>query len=154
MTPLDIDDIKFVINIDFPNQVEDYIHRIGRTGRGNKSGTSLTFVTYENARHVPKLIEVLREANQVISEQLMSLSGQGRGGGESPRHFWLEYIHLQQLIFSLKATRDTDHHVVAEGPTVDKSDLMAKAMTMNGQSMERAMETRLREANGMPKPDP
>lgn len=41
---LDIDDVTHVINYDLPNSYEDYIHRIGRTGRGRKSGTALTFV--------------------------------------------------------------------------------------------------------------
>ncbi|OGK18030.1 hypothetical protein A3G67_04375 [Candidatus Roizmanbacteria bacterium RIFCSPLOWO2_12_FULL_40_12] len=41
---LDIDDVSHVINYDMPATYEDYIHRIGRTGRAHKSGTALTFV--------------------------------------------------------------------------------------------------------------
>lgn len=41
---IDIDDISHVINFDQPATYEDYIHRIGRTGRGNKKGVALTFV--------------------------------------------------------------------------------------------------------------
>lgn len=41
---LDIDDVSHVINYDMPASYEDYIHRIGRTGRANKKGTALTFV--------------------------------------------------------------------------------------------------------------
>lgn len=41
---LDIADITHVINYDQPNNYEDYIHRIGRTGRGNNKGYALTFV--------------------------------------------------------------------------------------------------------------
>ena len=41
---LDIKDITHVINFDIPNNYEDYIHRVGRTGRANKKGTALTFV--------------------------------------------------------------------------------------------------------------
>ncbi len=41
---LDIDDVTHVINYDLPESQEDYIHRIGRTGRANKFGTALTFV--------------------------------------------------------------------------------------------------------------
>ncbi|MFA9289408.1 MAG: DEAD/DEAH box helicase [Weeksellaceae bacterium] len=41
---IDIDDITHVINYDEPATYEDYIHRIGRTGRGNKAGTALTFI--------------------------------------------------------------------------------------------------------------
>ena len=42
---LDVDDIKFVINYDYPNNSEDYVHRIGRTGRKDNSGTAFTFFT-------------------------------------------------------------------------------------------------------------
>lgn len=41
---LDIDDVSHVINYDMPASYDDYIHRIGRTGRANKKGTALTFV--------------------------------------------------------------------------------------------------------------
>ncbi len=41
---IDIDDISHVINYDMPQTYEDYIHRIGRTGRANKIGQALTFI--------------------------------------------------------------------------------------------------------------
>ncbi|MEX2008418.1 MAG: DEAD/DEAH box helicase [Candidatus Spechtbacterales bacterium] len=41
---LDIEDISHVINYDLPNSYDDYVHRIGRTGRGDKKGKALTFV--------------------------------------------------------------------------------------------------------------
>lgn len=41
---LDIKDVTHVINYDIPNNYEDYIHRVGRTGRANKKGFALTFV--------------------------------------------------------------------------------------------------------------
>ena len=47
----DISDVKFVVNFDFPGQIEDYVHRIGRTARGsNATGTSYTFFTKDNAK--------------------------------------------------------------------------------------------------------
>jgi superfamily II DNA/RNA helicase len=48
---LDVKDIKYVINYDFPNNCEDYIHRIGRTGRGGATGTSYTYFTTENSKN-------------------------------------------------------------------------------------------------------
>ena len=41
---LDIDDVTHVINYDVPATFEDYVHRIGRTGRGGKTGIALTFI--------------------------------------------------------------------------------------------------------------
>ena len=41
---LDIPDVTHVINFDIPATYDDYVHRIGRTGRGDKKGKALTFV--------------------------------------------------------------------------------------------------------------
>jgi ATP-dependent RNA helicase RhlE len=41
---LDINDVSHVINYDLPATYDDYVHRIGRTGRGNKKGKALTFI--------------------------------------------------------------------------------------------------------------
>ncbi|KAJ1675984.1 ATP-dependent RNA helicase dbp2 [Spiromyces aspiralis] len=83
---LDIKDVKFVINFDFPNNVEDYIHRIGRTGRAGATGTSITFLTSADSRHANALIKILTEAKQDVPPPLEELSrssygGGGRGGG-------------------------------------------------------------------------
>lgn len=42
---IDIDNVSLIINYDVPNNSDDYIHRIGRTGRYDKKGTAITFVT-------------------------------------------------------------------------------------------------------------
>lgn len=44
---LDIDDISYVVNYDMPDDIDTYIHRIGRTGRAGKEGTAVSFVTSE-----------------------------------------------------------------------------------------------------------
>ncbi|MEQ2213283.1 hypothetical protein XENOCAPTIV_012401 [Xenoophorus captivus] len=62
---LHVEDVKFVINFDYPNNSEDYIHRIGRTARSQKTGTAYTFFTPNNLRQAGDLISVLREANQL-----------------------------------------------------------------------------------------
>jgi len=67
---LDIKGIKAVINYDFPNDIETYIHRIGRTGRAGTQGTAVTFFTPENAMRAKELVEVLEEAGQKIPDQL------------------------------------------------------------------------------------
>jgi len=54
-----------VINYDYPSNSEDYVHRIGRTGRSNNTGTAYTLFTHSNANKANDLIQVLREANQV-----------------------------------------------------------------------------------------
>ncbi|XP_025902521.1 probable ATP-dependent RNA helicase DDX5 isoform X2 [Nothoprocta perdicaria] len=79
---LDVEDVKFVINYDYPNSSEDYIHRIGRTARSTKTGTAYTFFTPNNIKQVNDLISVLREANQAINPKLLQLV-EDRGAGRS-----------------------------------------------------------------------
>lgn len=45
---IDIPDVRYVVNFDVPGDAEDYIHRIGRTGRAGESGWALTFVTEDD----------------------------------------------------------------------------------------------------------
>jgi len=59
---LDIDDISYVINYDMPEEVETYIHRIGRTGRAGKEGVAISFVTSEE-EHLVREFELRTEMN-------------------------------------------------------------------------------------------
>ena len=52
---IDVDGISHVINFDFPPQPEDYVHRIGRTGRNQAIGDAISFATHEDADSVRKL---------------------------------------------------------------------------------------------------
>ncbi|WOL16649.1 DEAD-box ATP-dependent RNA helicase 5 [Canna indica] len=67
---LDIPDVEVVINYSFPLTTEDYVHRIGRTGRAGKKGVAHTFFTKENKGLAGELVNVLREAGQSIPEAL------------------------------------------------------------------------------------
>lgn len=53
-----MDDVKFVINYDYPSNSEEYIHRIGRTGRKGQSGTAYTFFEGKNGDKARDLIQV------------------------------------------------------------------------------------------------
>jgi len=52
---LDVDSISHVVNFDTPDQPEDYIHRIGRTGRADTSGNALTFVSRDERRYLKRI---------------------------------------------------------------------------------------------------
>jgi ATP-dependent RNA helicase RhlE len=56
---IDVDGISHVINFDFPPQPEDYVHRIGRTGRAQAIGDAISFVTYDDADSLKKLEKFL-----------------------------------------------------------------------------------------------
>ena len=68
---LDIPDVELVLNYTFPLTIEDYIHRIGRTGRGGKTGISHTLFTMQDKAHAGALQNVLREASQVVPDALL-----------------------------------------------------------------------------------
>ena len=55
---LDIPEVSHVFNFDVPIHAEDYVHRIGRTGRAGREGHAFTMVTREEAKHL-KAIETL-----------------------------------------------------------------------------------------------
>lgn len=74
-----MEDIKFVINYDYPNSSEDYVHRIGRTGRSSQTGTAYTFFTPGNIKQAKDLIDVLQEAKQVVNPKLLQLAESARG---------------------------------------------------------------------------
>ena len=65
---LDIPIIKHVINYDLPQVAEDYIHRIGRTGRAGKEGSSLTFIT-PNDRSMWSSIRKLIDPNFIATKK-------------------------------------------------------------------------------------
>jgi len=53
---LDIDDIAYVINYDIPDNVDTYVHRIGRTGRAGKEGTAVSFVTTDEEYIIREIV--------------------------------------------------------------------------------------------------
>jgi len=81
---LDIPNVTHVINYDLPSDIDDYVHRIGRTGRAGNTGLSTAFFNRGNNNLVRDLIELLREANQEIPGWLETIAHEntfGNGGG-------------------------------------------------------------------------
>lgn len=59
---LDIKSIILVVNYSCPNHTEDYVHRIGRTGRAGNKGTSITFITPDESRYAGEIIKAIRQS--------------------------------------------------------------------------------------------
>jgi ATP-dependent RNA helicase RhlB len=58
---LHVDDIGFVINFDFPYAPEDYVHRIGRTGRAGASGVAISFADEDESFTIPEIEKFINE---------------------------------------------------------------------------------------------
>ncbi|KPA84534.1 putative Atp-dependent RNA helicase [Leptomonas pyrrhocoris] len=87
---LDIPNVAIVVQYDLPSNIDDYVHRIGRTGRAGKRGTAVAFFNEKNRNIVDDLIPLMRETNQTILPEVQALAkkpniqsqtrGRGRGG--------------------------------------------------------------------------
>eukprot|EP00898_Chlorokybus_atmophyticus_P003772 jgi/Chlat1/4396/Chrsp29S04542 len=83
---LDIKEVAAVINYDFPNGVEDYIHRIGRTGRAGASGLAFSFLGPNDGKYAKELIKILQEAGQQVPPALTALGESSRPAGGNSRY--------------------------------------------------------------------
>jgi hypothetical protein len=81
---LDVKDIRYVVNFDFPNNIEDYVHRIGRTGRAGATGTAHTFFTMDHSKQARALVKILDEANQEVDPKLREMARGSSGGVRRP----------------------------------------------------------------------
>lgn len=90
---LDVPDIDLVLNYTFPLTIEDYIHRIGRTARGTRSGLAITLFNggppahgsvQDEKSHAADLKRVLQEARQVVPKELEKLAS-STGGNKATK---------------------------------------------------------------------
>lgn len=82
-----IDDIALVVNYDLPEEAEDYVHRIGRTGRAGASGHSISFASEHDAFELPKIEQLLGvkiDAHQPEEALLLPVAG-NRSADQSGR---------------------------------------------------------------------
>lgn len=100
---LDIPDVEVVINYSFPLTTEDYVHRIGRTGRAGKKGIAITFFCAGMDKpRAGELINVLREANQPVPEELLKF-----GTAVKKKESKMYGAHFKDVDFKAKATKTT-----------------------------------------------
>ncbi|XP_037928143.1 probable ATP-dependent RNA helicase DDX43 [Teleopsis dalmanni] len=71
---LDVEDITHVINFDFPRNIEEYVHRVGRTGRAGRTGTAISYITRSDWGIAKDLIRILEEASQAVPKELYEMS--------------------------------------------------------------------------------
>ncbi|MED6120268.1 DEAD-box ATP-dependent RNA helicase 52 [Stylosanthes scabra] len=89
---LDIPHVAHVINYDLPRNIDDYVHRIGRTGRAGKSGFATAFFSYKNNHLAKPLVDLLQEAKQEIPSWLSQYTDEaprydGNGGSHRSQRY-------------------------------------------------------------------
>lgn len=70
---IDVPNVKAVVVYDFPKNTEDYIHRIGRTGRAGREGIAHAFLTQASAPQTPELEQIMRDSGNEISDELATV---------------------------------------------------------------------------------
>ncbi|KDP32384.1 hypothetical protein JCGZ_13309 [Jatropha curcas] len=86
---LDIPHVSHVVNFDLPKDIDDYVHRIGRTGRAGKSGLATAFFSDKNIPLAKALVELMKEVNQEVPSWLSQYaenSSYASGGGRARRY--------------------------------------------------------------------
>jgi superfamily II DNA/RNA helicase len=79
---LDIPDVSHVFNYDVPHHADDYVHRIGRTGRAGRRGDAVTIATPADDRNLDKVIRLIGQAPQEVTLELDWSQAKSRERGE------------------------------------------------------------------------
>ena len=100
---MDIPNVKHVINFDLPSDIEEYVHRIGRTGRMGNLGLATSFFNEKNRNLTKDMVELILESSQELPGWLESMASDFRsyGGpsrrGKGKKAFILSFFNLQCL---------------------------------------------------------
>ncbi|KAI9295092.1 P-loop containing nucleoside triphosphate hydrolase protein [Neoconidiobolus thromboides FSU 785] len=71
---LDVKKLAVVVNYECPNHMEDYVHRVGRTGRAGNKGTAYTFITPAQDRYANDIVKALKASEAKIPKELQALA--------------------------------------------------------------------------------
>lgn len=82
---IDIPSISHVINFDLPRDIEDYVHRIGRTGRAGKDGIAISFAGSKDIHLVPKIEKYTGQTIKVIEIQGLEPKQKPKATGDNPK---------------------------------------------------------------------
>ncbi|CAH1757511.1 8900_t:CDS:10 [Entrophospora sp. SA101] len=70
---MDFKGVNLVINYDFPQSIQSYIHRIGRTGRAGRLGEAITYYTKDDAPYLKSIVNVMRESGCEVPDWMLEL---------------------------------------------------------------------------------
>jgi ATP-dependent RNA helicase DDX27 len=126
---LDIDRVEFVVNFEMPNQVETYVHRIGRTARAGRGGKACTLIG-EGRRHLMK--DVIKDAEQKMKQSK-------NGGPSKPQSGVIRSRTVPPGVVAhfVEKIRSLETHVdeVLQAEAVAKMDRLAEMELMKAQNL-------------------
>ena len=131
---LDIPDVSHVINYDAPHHSEDYVHRIGRTGRAGKTGHALTIVTRSDAKAIAEIEKLIaRKIEWQPGAEMPADDGEGderhpreRGGrrgersGQAERSGHAERAHVERSGHPERSGRRSSEERPVDEPRPDR----------------------------------
>lgn len=80
---IDFQNVQYIINYDLPKHIDDYIHRIGRTGRMGQEGNAISFINSSNSSIFNKLYLFMKSQNQVIPKWFFTMNLNHQKGQEN-----------------------------------------------------------------------
>ena len=134
---LDVPGLNLVVNYDTPSHYEDYVHRVGRTGRAGNKGTAYTFISPSNRALIPDMVKALassgkpipkdlRAINQSIKEEKKKGNKLAKGSGFGGKGF--KFDEAEQAKLKDAANRNRKMLLIQNGEEVsDEEDEAAKA---------------------------
>jgi len=84
---LDVKNVQIVVNYDAPPNMEDYVHRIGRTGRAGAHGDAYTYLYENETGPAANIMKVMKKAGQAIPQDVKDICS-GHGGGQDLNGQW------------------------------------------------------------------
>ncbi|CAG8485915.1 3695_t:CDS:10 [Cetraspora pellucida] len=154
---LDVKQLKLVINFECPNHMEDYVHRVGRTGRAGNKGTAYTFITPEQDRYAMDIVKALKLSGGHVSPELQQLadgfqekvkSGSATYSGSGFGGKGLERLDEARDLVKKAQRKQSKKEEISVGSTIipSKSAMAALPTSANGHSTDPAAIAALRAA--------
>jgi ATP-dependent RNA helicase RhlB len=114
-----VDGIAFVVNYDFPYEPEDYVHRIGRTGRAGNTGTAISFADENESFAIPDIEAYIKEPlkcsmpEEWMYAELPPLQPRDKRTGHKPRTEKAETAEAEAPVADAPATEETSTEAIA-----------------------------------------
>ena len=138
---LHIENVKIIINYDFPNQIETYVHRIGRSGRAGAKGTAYTFFNKKHFMLAPPLIDLLKRAEQEVPEGLIKYANLANS---TKSHNALNKWNTRNSSIAFNSNEENKSenvdlkHRVGSGALAEQVEVAASTKSLNELSMSLA----------------